>query len=111
MEKWFNDVLWAPVFNFLSSSLREPCRRRSDRIRMSNWSAGSGPRTSTVKPDEQRYEGACRGTDTHEVVLSNSDSGLRKISSLACNYLPFQIAYSLVITHCSHHLFSVTHPL
>lgn len=62
---------------FLSSSLREPCRRCSDRIRMSNWSAGSGPRTSTVKLDEQRYEGARRGTDANKVILTNSDSGLQ----------------------------------
>lgn len=77
MEKWFNDVLWGPVCNFLSSSLREPCRRHSDRIRMSNWSAGSGPRTSTIKLDEQRYEGACWGTGANEVILRNSDSGLQ----------------------------------
>lgn len=52
IEKWFNDVLWGLVFNFLFSSLCEPCGRCSDRARVSNGSAGNGPGTSTIKPDE-----------------------------------------------------------
>lgn len=54
IEKWFNDVLWGPVFNFLFASLCVPCGHSSNRAGVSNGSAGNNPGTSTIKVDERQ---------------------------------------------------------
>lgn len=54
IEKWFNDVLWGPAFNFLFCSLCVPHGHSPNRARVSNGSAGNNPGTSAIKVGERQ---------------------------------------------------------